>query len=122
MGVPRILAVASAMDLDFRYGCTPAWWQLWKGLYEAGVDLVITPYRGHAVLSPWWRVYENPMFLEAEAFAKGRSLLTSVKRSRAVGSRTPDQGPRRLLHETIWRWVTPRWRRHLERIVEREKI
>ena len=34
---PRILAVASAVDLDFRYGCTPAWWQLWKGLYEAGV-------------------------------------------------------------------------------------
>ena len=32
----RILAVASAVDLDFRYGCTPAWWQLWKGLYEAG--------------------------------------------------------------------------------------
>ena len=34
------------MDLDFRYGCTPAWWQLWKGLYEAGVDLLVTPYRG----------------------------------------------------------------------------
>ena len=36
MKPPRILAVASAADLDFRYGCTPAWWQLWKGLYEAG--------------------------------------------------------------------------------------
>jgi SAM-dependent methyltransferase len=33
---PKILAVASAVDLDFRYGCTPAWWQLWKGLHEAG--------------------------------------------------------------------------------------
>ncbi len=43
---PKILAVASAVDLDFRYGCTPAWWQLWKGMYEAGVDLVVTPYRG----------------------------------------------------------------------------
>ena len=29
---PKILAVASAVDLDFRYGCTPAWWQLWKGM------------------------------------------------------------------------------------------
>src|SRR5436190_22928801 len=28
---PKILAVASAVDLDFRYGCTPAWWQLRKG-------------------------------------------------------------------------------------------
>ena len=29
------------VDLDFRYGCTPAWWQLWKGMYEVGVDLVV---------------------------------------------------------------------------------
>ena len=42
MRAPRILAVASAVDLDFRYGCTPAWWQLWKGMYESGVDLVVT--------------------------------------------------------------------------------
>ena len=40
MRQPRIVAVASAVDLDFRYGCTPAWWQLLKGLYEVGVDLV----------------------------------------------------------------------------------
>ena len=46
MKAPKILAVASAIDLDFRYGCTPAWWQLWKGLYEVGVDLIVTPYRG----------------------------------------------------------------------------
>ncbi len=31
---PKIVAVASAVDLDFRYGCTPAWWQLWKGLHD----------------------------------------------------------------------------------------
>jgi hypothetical protein len=55
MRAPRILAAASAVDLDFRYGCTPAWWQLWKGMYEAGVDLVVTPYRGRPVESPWWR-------------------------------------------------------------------
>jgi hypothetical protein len=29
MKPPKVLAVASAIDLDFRYGCTPAWWQLW---------------------------------------------------------------------------------------------
>src|SRR5919106_6301859 len=49
MKPPRILAVASAIDLDFRYGCTPAWWQLWKGMYEAGADVVVTPYRGRPV-------------------------------------------------------------------------
>jgi hypothetical protein len=63
----KILAVASAVDLDFRYGCTPAWWQLWKGLYEEGADLVITPYRGRPVESPWWRTAPNPTFREGES-------------------------------------------------------
>ena len=48
MKAPKILAVASAVDLDYRYGCTPAWWQLWKGLYEVGVDLIVTPVPGPA--------------------------------------------------------------------------
>jgi len=69
---PRLLAVASAVDLDFRYGCTPAWWQLWKGLYEQGVDLVVTPYRGRPVESPWWRTAPNPLYREAETFARAR--------------------------------------------------
>jgi hypothetical protein len=59
---PKLLAVASATDLDFRYGCTPAWWQIWKGLYAAGVDLVVTPYRGRAIESPWWRTAPNPLY------------------------------------------------------------
>ena len=64
----KVLAVASAVDLDFRYGCTPAWWQLWKGLYEVGVDLIVTPYRGRPIESPWWRTYPNPCYREAEQF------------------------------------------------------
>ena len=64
---PKILAVASAVDLDFRYGCTPAWWQLWKGMYEVGVDLVVTPYRGRPVESPWWRTAPNPTYTKARA-------------------------------------------------------
>ena len=27
----------------------------------------------------------------------------------------------RMTREVIWRWVTPRWRRHLERLIERER-
>ena len=76
MKAPKILAVASAVDLDFRYGCTPAWWQLWKGLYEAGVDLIVTPYRGRPVESPWWRTAPNPTYVEGESFA-GRARRRS---------------------------------------------
>lgn len=124
MKAPKILAVASAVDLDFRYGCTPAWWQLWKGLYEAGCDLIVTPYRGRPVESPWWRVEPNPTYREGETFAAARDAVARLKGDRYL--RRAEEHPEdsvadRVVRETIWRWVTPRWRRHLERIVERER-
>ncbi|MDX6466912.1 MAG: hypothetical protein QOI27_1952, partial [Gaiellaceae bacterium] len=82
MKPPKILAVASAVDLDFRYGCTPAWWQLWKGMAEAGIDLVVTPYRGRAIESPWWRTAPNPLYREAEAFAAARAAAARLKGDR----------------------------------------
>ncbi len=119
---PKILAVASAVDLDFRYGCTPAWWQLWKGLYEAGCDLIVTPYRGRPVESPWWRTEENPCYREGEAFAAARDLVARLKGDRYLRRAESDPGDTdRLVREAIWRWVTPRWRRHLSRILERER-
>jgi len=124
MRAPKLLIAASAVDLDFRYGCTPAWWQLWKGLYEEGADLVVAPYRGRPVESPWWRTAANPTYFEGESFARARDLL-----ARAKGDGTPrraEESPEdslgdRLTREVIWRWVTPRWRRHLEALIERER-
>jgi glycosyltransferase involved in cell wall biosynthesis len=121
---PRILAVASAVDLDFRYGCTPAWWQLWKGMYEAGVDLVVTPYRGRPVESPWWRTAPNPAYREGETYAALRDGLARLKGDRYLRraeAEPEDTTLDRLTRETIWRVVTPRWRRHLSRLVERER-
>jgi hypothetical protein len=124
MAAPKILAVASATDLDFRYGCTPAWWQLWKGLYEVGVDLVVTPYRGRAVESPWWRTAPNPCYREGELFARTRSAAARLKGDthlRRAEDGPPDTLSDRAIREVVWRWVTPRWKRHLERLLERER-
>jgi spore maturation protein CgeB len=121
---PRILAVASAVDLDFRYGCTPAWWQLWKGLCEEGVDLVVTPYRGRPIESPWWRTAPNPTFHEGESFARARDLVARLKGDSHLrrAEDNPEDGlGDRMTREVIWRWVTPRWRRHLETLIERER-
>jgi glycosyltransferase involved in cell wall biosynthesis len=123
MRAPKLLAVASAVDLDFRYGCTPAWWQLWKGMYEAGVDLIVTPYRGRPVESPWWRTYANPTYREGESFALARDAVARLKGDRYLRRAEDDPADTRVdraVREVIWRWVTPRWRRHLERILERE--
>ena len=124
MKAPKLLAVASAVDLDFRYGCTPAWWQLWKGLYESGVDLVVTPYRGRPVESPWWRTAPNPTYREGETYAALRDALARLNGDRYL--RRAEASPEdstldRLTRETIWKVVTPRWRRHLERLVEVER-
>jgi hypothetical protein len=120
---PKVLAVASAADLDFRYGCTPAWWQLWKWMAEIGIDLIVTTYRGRAIESPWWRTAPNPLYREAEAFATARDLVARVKGDRYLRraeSNPEDTRSDRFVREVIWRTVTPRWQRHLERILERE--
>lgn len=124
MQAPKILAVASAVDLDFRYGCTPAWWQLWKGLNEEGVDLVITPYRGRPIDSPWWRTAPNPTYVEGESFARARDVVARLKGDSYLrrAEDNPEDGlGDRMTREVIWRWVTPRWRRHLMQLIERER-
>ena len=124
MSAPKILAVASACDLDFRYGCTPAWWQLWKGMAEAGIDLIVTPYRGRAIESPWWRTAQNPLYREAEAFAAARTAVARLKGDdylRRAESHPDDTRVDKLVRDTIWRFVTPRWRRHLESLLAHER-
>jgi len=121
---PKILAVASAVDLDFRYGCTPAWWQLWKGLNEEGADLIVTPYRGRPIESPWWRTAPNPTYTEGESFARARDLVARIKGDSHLRrtEESPEDGlSDRMTREVIWRWVTPRWQKHLEQLIERER-
>ena len=123
MKAPKIVAVASAVDLGFRYGCTPAWWQLWKGMQEAGIDLIVTPYRGRPVESPWWRTAANPCRREGDLYDGMRSFGARLKRDRYLRrdeSSPPDTRSDRAVRQTIWRLVTPRWKRHLERLIERE--
>jgi spore maturation protein CgeB len=121
---PKLLCVASAVDLDFRYGCTPAWWQLWKGMHDEGAELVVAPYRGRPVETPWWRSAPNPAYLGGESYARARGLLASLKGDRYL--RRDEHAPAdsfsdKLTREAIWRVVTPRWLRHLEQLVEGER-
>ena len=87
-------------------------------MYEAGVDLVVTPYRGRPVESPWWRTAPNPTYREAESYAAVRDGLARLKGDRYLrrAEDSPDESALdKLTRETIWRVVTPRWRRHLEK-------
>jgi spore maturation protein CgeB len=93
-------------------------------MHEAGCDLIVTPYRGRAVEAPWWRTEPNPCYREGESFAHARTLFARLKRDTHLRRREdspPDTRSDRLTRELIWRWVTPRWQKHLERILARER-
>jgi len=111
----KLLCLVSALDLSFRYGCTPAWWQLMKGLYEEGHELIAVPYQGAPVETPWWRVYDNPCLYEAMAFSKVKGLLGS-------GAASTQEGVAgRMTKGMIESWVRPRWEAHLTSIFRSEK-
>src|SRR5438034_322866 len=60
----KILAITSSLDLSAPFSCTPSWWQLLKGLYEEGADLLVMPYQGQATDTLWWRGLPNPCATE----------------------------------------------------------
>ena len=66
----------------------------------------------------------EPAYLEGESYARARDAVARLKGDRHLrrGEDSPsDSLADRVTREAIWRLVTPRWRRHLERLVERER-
>ena len=75
----KLLVIASSLDLRLPYSCTPAWWQLLKGLAETGADISAIAYAGETVESLWWKAYPNPCQREGAAFAAARGLARRVR-------------------------------------------
>jgi Glycosyl transferases group 1 len=111
----KILCLCSALDLKFRYGCTPAWWQFFKGLYELGHDVIAVPYQGTAIESPWWRVYPNPCSVEGKLYSTVKSVLGGGATSVQGGAGAT------ITKGLIDSWVRPRWEAHVASILEKEK-
>jgi spore maturation protein CgeB len=69
-------------------------------------------------------VAPNPTYREGESYQLVRDVLARAKGDRYLRrdeSHPEDSGLDRLTRETIRRWITPRWKRHLIRLVERER-
>lgn len=83
----KILVVCSTLDLQYKLGCTPSWWQLLKALHETGNEVLAIPFLGDPVESLWWRCYPNPCAVESKLYnyyldwKKTRGTYTTCQKS-----------------------------------------
>src|SRR5215468_785191 len=82
----KLLFIVSSLDLTQPFSATPSWWQLLKGLYEQGVDVLATTYQGPAIESLWWRALPNPVKREGDLFKALRDRLRRKTSSKAVNT------------------------------------
>lgn len=109
----KLLIACSTIDLKYRMGATPFWWQLFKALHEVGNEVIVTPYLGHPVESPWWRTYPNPCLRESILF----NSILDKRRMRSVGSGGTFSN---LSLAIIEKYIRPKWKRHLLNILDQE--
>lgn len=112
----KILVACSTLDLKYKLGCTPSWWQLLKALHEIGNEVIATPYLGDPVESPWWRTYPNPCSSESKLYNR---FLDHKKRCGKLASY--NEKPNNLLNRFAEIHVKRKWQEHLFSILQKEK-
>lgn len=131
----KLLVVCASLDLTQPFSATPAWWQLLKGFYEIGVEVIATPYQGPAIESLWWQAAPNPAKWQGDAFKALRDALRKVAGEKSPvqieETITPESGTAsifttdvmtesasdRLIRQTVQTFITPLWLRHLDSIL-----
>ena len=114
----KLLVLVSSLDLTQPYSATPAWWQLLKGLYELGVDIIATPYQGMPIETLWWRCEDNPARWQGDAFRTLRGIARRWGRGQpraGAGESKADKAVRGAARA----FIAPLWQRHLEGILQR---
>lgn len=115
----KLLVVVSSLDLTQAFSATPAWWQLLKGLYEIGVEIIAAPYQGPAIESLWWRAAGNPARWQGDAFKALRDIARAVMPAQPPPMNSPrsDSWSDKTMRRMAQTLIAPLWRRHLERIL-----
>jgi hypothetical protein len=114
----KLLFAVSSLDLTQPFSATPAWWQLFKSLYEVGVEVVATPYQGPAIESLWWRAEPNPAKLHGDLFKLSRDTLKRfIVRDGPNQVSSQESLSDKFVRRTARTLVAPIWQRHLDRIL-----
>ncbi len=117
----KLFVIVSSLDLTQPFSATPAWWQLFKGLYEIGVEVIAAPYQGPAIEAPWWRAAPNPARREGDAFKWLRDRWRALGAGRAPqpAGAGPDHESTadRLVRRVAQAVIAPRWKAHVDRVL-----
>ena len=122
----KLLFVVSSLDLTQPFSATPAWWQLLKGLYEIGVEVIATPYQGPAIETLWWRAAPNPAKLYGDTFKIARDTVRNLATNPSDSAPVNDQSVQtessteRLTRRAAQTLIAPLWLRHLDALLTRE--
>ena len=112
----KILIACSTLDLKYKLGCTPSWWQLFKAMHEIGHEVIAVPYLGDPVESLWWRTYPNPCATESKIY---NTYLEGKKRRGKLPKH--NEKTNTLLNRFAEIYVRGKWEKHLNHIIEKEK-
>lgn len=116
----KLFVIVSSLDLTQPFSATPAWWQLFKGLYEIGVEVIVAPYQGPAIEAPWWQAAANPARREGDTFKALRDRWRAVGGARPTpegAAAAPDSTTDRLVRRVAQTAIAPRWRAHVDRVM-----
>jgi len=111
----RLLMAVSAIDMAEKPAATKSWWCLFKALSEMGHEIIVLPFLGKAIETPWWHSLDNPSRVMS-------SLLYSQWRGRSKSSRT------KALYGKYYRALTSlpsfvissKWRAALDKVIAKE--
>jgi hypothetical protein len=112
----KILIVCSTLDLKYRLGCTPSWWQLFKALYEKGNEVIAVPFLGDPIESLWWRTYPNPCSNESKIY---NYILEINKKYKFSSGNIKKKGLG--ISNVAENYVRGKWLNHLFSIFSKEK-
>jgi len=102
----------------------PAWWQLLKGFYELGVDVIATPYIGKSIESLWWKSYTNPC-KDQSSFVNWIIRARQSRHNFRPSKKTKYTVRTQLKEKTVQlltRGITaPQMKKHIDQILSTEK-
>jgi hypothetical protein len=116
----KIFVICSTLDLQYRLGCTPSWWQLLKALHETGNEVIAMPFLGDPVESLWWRCYPNPCATESKLF----NSYLDWKKSRNARKTCQKSGKKSnpsIFNEFSENYIRIKWEKSLLSILDKER-